>query len=179
MDPTPTQTHRTIALVGGAGAGKTTLAEGLLLRAGAISRRGTIEQGTTVCDSDPEEVSRQTTLGISLAYLTWTGDDGVERALTLVDTPGHPDFVGGVDTALSVADAAAIVVSAVDGVSAGTRAVWAAAERAGVPRIIVVTQEDRTRADFRRVLADLRAAFGERLWPLELPLDEEQAFHSI
>lgn len=179
MDPTPTSTHRTVALLGGAGAGKTTLAEGLLLRAGAIQRRGTVEQGTTVCDSDPEEVARQTTLGISLAYLTWTGDDGVERALTLIDTPGHPDFVGGVDTALSVADAAVIVVSAVDGVSAGTRAVWTAAEHAGVPRIIVVTQEDRTRADFRRVLGDLRAAFGEHLWPLELPLDEEQAFHSI
>jgi elongation factor G len=179
MDPTPGSTHRTVALVGANGAGKTTFAEGLLFRAGAVQRRGSVEQGTTVCDSDPEEVARQTTLGISLAYLTWTGPDSVERALTLIDTPGHPDFVGGVDTALSVADVAAIVVSAVDGVSAGTRAAWVAAGQAGVPRIVVVTQEDRTRADFRRVLGELRATFGEHLWPLELPLGEEQDFHAI
>ncbi len=178
MDPSPGPTHRTVALVGGAGSGKTTLIEGLLLRSGAIQRRGTIEQGTTTCDHDPEEIARQTTLGISLAYIPWGGDGG-ERTITVIDTPGHPDFVGGVDTALSVADVAAIVVSAVDGVTAGTRAVWAAAEAAGVPRIIVVTQEDRARADFRRILADLRGAFGDHLCPLELPLGEEQDFHAI
>ncbi|GAA1995190.1 elongation factor G [Microbacterium pumilum] len=165
--------------MGGAGAGKTTLAEGLLFRAGVIPRRGAIEQGTTVGDHDPEEISRQTTLGISLAYLTWTGDDGRESALTLVDTPGHPDFVGGVDTALTVADVAAVVVSAVDGITAGTRGVWAAAEQAGVPRILIVTQEDRARADFRRIVSDLRATFGDHLWPIELPLGEEQDFHAI
>ena len=149
----------------------------MLLRAGAISRRGLVEQGTTVGDHDPEEIARGTTLTIALASFAWT-DDGAERALTLIDTPGHPDFVGGVDTALAVADAAAIVVSAVDGVTAGTRAAWAAAEQAGVPRVVVVTQEDRARADFRRVLAELQAEFGEHVWPLELPLGEEQGFHA-
>ena len=179
MDATSNPTHRTVALVGGPGSGKTTLAEGLLFRAGAVARRGTVEQGTTVCDHDPEEVARQTTLGISPAYLTWSSSDAADCAITLIDTPGHPDFIGGVDTALAVADAAAVVVSAVDGVTAGTRAVWGAAKDAGVPRIIVVTQEDRARADFRRVLGELRAAFGDNLWPLELPLGEEQDFHAV
>ncbi|MEZ3162095.1 elongation factor G [Microbacterium sp. BWT-B31] len=179
MSPTQGPSHRTIALVGGAGSGKTTLAEALLLRSGVIARKGSIAQGTTVCDHDPEEIARGITLSLSLAYLTWTDAGGDERAVTLIDTPGHPDFIGAVDTALSVADAAAVVVSAVDGVTAGTRAVWAAAEQAGVARIVVVTQEDRARADFRRVLADLREAFGEHLWPLELPLGEEQDFHGL
>lgn len=178
MDATPGPTHRTVALVGGAGSGKTTLAEGLLLRAGTIPRRGAVEQGTTVCDHDPEEIARQCTLGISLASLTWNSPGG-ESAMTLIDTPGHPDFIGGVDTALAVADVAAVVVSAVDGVTAGTRAVWAAAHDAGIPRIVIVTQEDRARADFRRVLAELRATFGEHVWPLELPLGEEQDFHAV
>jgi elongation factor G len=179
MNSVPTSTHRTIALVGAAGSGKTTLAEALLHRAGAIPRVGTIEQGTTVTDHEPEEIARGTTLGLSLAYLSWPSADGGEYSITLADTPGRADFVGSLDTALSVADAAVVVVSAVDGVTAGTRFAWSAAEAAGVPRIVVITQEDKARADFHRVLADLRAAFGDHLWPLELPLGEEQAFHGV
>ena len=159
------------------GFGQDDLAEALLLRAGELSRAGTVEQGNTVCDHEPEEIARGMTLGLSLALMRWSDPDGVEHTLTLVDTPGHPDFVGGVDTALAVADVALVAVSAVDGVTAGTRFAWAAAEAAGVPRIVVVTQEDKARADFRRVLGELQAAFGEGLWALELPLGEEQAFH--
>ncbi|KZE93294.1 Elongation factor G [Agromyces sp. NDB4Y10] len=179
MNDASTPTHRTIALVGAAGSGKTTLAEALLHRAGAIPRAGSVENGTTVCDHEPEEIARHTSLGLSLACFDWTGPDGTAYAVTLADTPGHPDFVGGVDAALSIADVAVVVVSAVDGVTGGTRSVWAAAEAAGVPRVVVVTQEDKARADFRRVLAELRDAFGDHLWALELPLGEEAGFRAI
>lgn len=180
MNSVPSSTHRTVALVGAAGAGKTTLAEALLHRAGAIPRAGSVEQGTTVCDHEPEEIARGTSLGLSLAHFAWTPPGAAgECTITLADTPGRSDFVGGVDVALAVADVAVVVVSAVDGVTAGTRFVWGAAEAAGLPRIVVITQEDKTRADFHRVLGELRAAFGEHLWPLELPLGEEQAFHGI
>jgi len=172
-------THRTVALIGGSGSGKTTLAEALLHRAGAIPRMGTVEQGSTVCDDEPEEIARGVSLGLSLAHLEWTAEDGTAGTLTLADTPGHPDFIGSVDTALSIADVALVTVSAVDGITAGTKAAWAAAEAAGVPRIVVVTQEDRARADFRRVLAQLRENFGTRLLPLELPVAEEHDFHAI
>ncbi|GAB3170679.1 elongation factor G-like protein EF-G2 [Myceligenerans halotolerans] len=179
MDAAPTTTHRTVALVGASGAGKTTLTEALLHRAGAIPRAGRVDDGTTVCDHEPEEVARGSSLGLALGTLTWTCPDGVTHTLTLADTPGHPDFAGAVDTALSIADLALVVVSAVDGVQPGTWAAWAVAEAIGVPRLVVVTQEDRARADFRRVLAELREAFGEHLWPIELPLGEEQSFGSI
>ncbi len=179
MDAASPVSHRTVALVGGGGSGKTTLCEALLHRAGAIPRMGSVEHGTTVSDFEPEETARGVSLGLSLAYLVWTGEDGARTALTLVDTPGHPDFIGAVDAALSVADIAVVVVSAVDGVTAGTKAAWAGADAAGVPRVVVVTQEDRARADFRRVLAELRSEFGPRLVPLELPVGEEQGFHAI
>lgn len=171
-------THRTVALIGAMGSGKTTLAEALLYRAGAIPRMGSVEQGTTTLDHEPEEIARGATLGLAPAWFTWR-EDGTERDVTLIDTPGHPDFIGAVDGALSIADVAVVVVSAVDGVTGGTRAAWAVSAAAGVPRIIVVTQEDRARADFRRSLTQLRTAFGETLWPLELPLGEEADFHGI
>ncbi len=179
MDAASPVTHRTIAVVGGSGSGKTTLIEALLHRAGAIARKGSIELGTTVCDHEPEEIARHTTLGLSLAYLTWTTEEETVGALTLVDAPGHPDFAGALDTALSIADLALVAVSAVDGVSAGTKAAWAAAEAAAVPRMIVVTQEDRARADFRRVLQQLRDTFGGHVLPIELPVGEEADFHGI
>lgn len=179
MDAASPVTHRTVALIGGGGSGKTTLAEAILHRAGAIPRMGSVEHGSTVCDYEPEETARGVSLGLSLAYLVWPGEDGTSTALTLADTPGHPDFIGAMDAALSVADVAVVVVSAVDGVTAGTKAAWAAADAAGVPRIVVVTQEDRARADFRRVLTELRDEFGPRLVPLELPVGEEQGFHAI
>lgn len=179
MDAAPTPTHRTVALVGASGAGKTTLNEALLHRAGVIPRAGRVEDGTTVSDHEPEEVTRGVSLGLALATLAWRCPDGAQRTLTLVDAPGHPDFAGQLDTALAVADLALLVVSAVDGVQPGTWTAWTSAEALGLPRVVVVTQEDRARADFRRVLAELREAFGGHLWPIELPLGEEQSFRSI
>ncbi|MFB9308305.1 elongation factor G [Agromyces hippuratus] len=179
MNSASTPTHRTVALVGAAGSGKTSLLEALLLRAGAIPRAGSVEQGTTTGDHEPEEIARGMTLGLSLAHLGWAAPDGVEHTMTLADAPGHPDFVGGLDTALAVADAALLTVSAVDGVTAGTRFAAAAAQSAAVPLIVVITQEDKARADFRRVLGELREVFGDRLVALELPLGEEHDFTAL
>ncbi|PJI86750.1 elongation factor G [Luteimicrobium subarcticum] len=170
---------RTVALVGHGGCGKTTLAEALLHRAGALQRPGRVEDGTTVSDHEPEEAAHGMSVTLGVLSLPWTAPGGTPCTVTLLDAPGHPDFAGAVDAALSVADAAVVVVSAVDGVAAGTRAAWAAAASAGVPRLVVVTQEDRARADFHGTLDALRDAFGAGVVPLELPLGEEQAFHGV
>ncbi|MBD5785889.1 elongation factor G [Cellulosimicrobium terreum] len=171
---------RNVALVGHSGSGKTTLAEAFLHRAGAIVRPGSVAEGTTVCDHEPEEVARGISVALGVAHLDWKSPDGGESyRVTLLDTPGSPDFLGAVDAALAVADLAVVVVSAVDGVRSGTQEAWRMCDEAGIPRLVVVSQEDRARADFRTVLDGLRAAFTTSFVPLELPLGEEQSLHGV
>ena len=172
-------TTRTVALVGHSGSGKTTLAEAFLHRAGAIPRAGTVAEGTTVCDHEPEEVARGISVSLGVAHLEWRPPDGATYRVTLLDTPGSPDFAGAVDAALAVADLAVVVVSAVDGVQSGTEEVWRRCDEAGIPRLVVVSQEDRARASFRTVLGALRGAFDAPFVPLELPLGEEQSLHGV
>ncbi|MCU1431930.1 MAG: small GTP-binding protein, partial [Actinotalea sp.] len=170
---------RTVALVGHSGVGKTTLAEALLHRAGVVQRLGRVEDGTTVCDTEPEEVRRRISLSPALAPFMWTASDGETYKVNLLDTPGYADFAGGVDAALTVADLAVVVVSAVDGVEVGTELVWQQCADAGIPRLVFVTKEDKARADFERVLGQLRSLLGPGIVPLELPIGEEDAFHGI
>ena len=179
MDQAVTPRIRNVALVGHSGVGKTTLAEALLHRAGAIPRMGSIEDGTTVCDVEPEEVKRRISLSPAVAPFPWTASDGETYLINLIDTPGYADFVGGVDAALAVADLAVVVVSAVDGVEVGTETVWAQLDALGMPRIVFVTKEDKARADFHRVLEQLKDRFGPGFIPLELPLGEEESLHGI
>ncbi len=162
-------TTRNVALVGHSGSGKTTLAEAFLHRAGAIPRAGSVAEGTTVCDHEPEEVARGISVSLGVAHLDWQAPDGVTHQVTLLDTPGSPDFAGSVDAALAVADLAVVVVSAVDGVQSGTEEVWRRCDEAGIPRLVVVSQEDRARASFRTVLGALRGALDAPFVPLELP----------
>ncbi|HEY8718036.1 elongation factor G [Pengzhenrongella sp.] len=170
---------RNVALVGHSGSGKTTLVEALLLRAGDITRAGRVEDGNTVCDFEAEEIKRGISLSLAVAPFGWTASDGESYKVNLIDTPGYADFAGGVDAALSVADLAVLVVSAVDGVEVGTEAVWAQCAAAGIPRMVFVTKEDKARADFHRVLDQLRATFGAGFAPLELPLGEEDSFRGV
>lgn len=170
---------RNVALVGHSGSGKTTLAEGLLRRAGAIPRAGAVADGTTVCDFEPEEIKRGISLSLSLARLQWPGADGEACFVNLLDTPGYADFAGGVDAALAVADLAVVVVSAVDGVQAGTELLWQQCVAAGLPRLVFVSKEDKQHADFHAVLNQLRETFGAGLVPLELPIGEEEALRGL
>jgi elongation factor G len=165
---------RNVALVGHHGAGKTTLAEALLAVTGAISRRGSVEKGTTTCDFEPEEISRQLSTSTALAPFTVNG-----VKVNLLDTPGYADFAGEMLSALARADLAVVVISATDGVQAQTEDAWRAAARLGLPRVIVINKLDRERADFDRTLAEIRATFGAGVAPVELPIGAEAAFHGV
>ena len=179
MDTAKTPSIRNVALVGHSGAGKTTLAEALLFRAGVVPRMGRVEEGTTVCDTEPEETKRGISLSPAVAPFPWKAGDGQTCTINLIDAPGYADFAGGVDAALAVADLALIVVSAVDGVEVGTEIVWQQCVDLGIPRIVVVTKEDKPRADFHRVLEQMREVFGAGLVPLELPIGEEEDFSGV
>ncbi len=161
----PTDRIRNVALVGNAGAGKTTLAEALLHRCGGLARPGRVEDGTTASDTDPDERERGMSLSLSVLPFSWR-----DHRVNLIDTPGYPDFVGEVTAALSVVDLAVFVVSALDGVQAHTERIWGLADDAHVPRLVFVNKLDHERADFAAVCDELRDRLGPGIAPLELPL---------
>jgi elongation factor G len=165
---------RNVALVGHGGTGKTTLAEALLVEAGAIPRAGRVEDGTTTCDFEPEEHRRGVSLAMTLTPFEWKG-----HKVNLLDTPGSPDFHGEASLALRVADLAVFVVSAVDGVQPGTRRLWREAAALGLPRMVFVNKLDRDRSSFDGTLAELREVLGAGIAPLELPIGGEGAFHGV
>jgi elongation factor G len=160
--------------VGHGGAGKTSLAEALLFCAGAINRQGRVEDGTTTTDFDPEEVKRKISVAASLAPFEYDG-----HKINIIDCPGYADFIGEVEAALSVADLAVFVVSAVEGVEVQTEAAWKLAAARGLPRMVFVNKLDRERASFERTLDQLRDVFGAGIAPLELPIGAEVEFHGV
>ena len=155
---------RTLALVGPAGAGKTSLAEALLAASGAIASAGSVERGTTVADHDPLARRMQHSLQSAVLHCHWRGS-----RIHLIDTPGAPDFIGLSLPALEAVDTAVVVVNASTGIEPmALRMMQHAAER-GLDRVVVVNRIDAPGVDLAAVLAQLQAAFGRECLPLNLP----------
>ncbi len=174
MKPYPPERIRNVAVTGHGGTGKTSLVEAMLFAAKAIDRLGKVEDGTTTTDFDPEEQRRKHTINAALAPLEWT-----EHKINLIDVPGYPDFVGEVVAALQAAEGAIVVVDAVAGVQVQTEVAWALAERRGVSRLVVVNRLDRENAGFDRTLQSLRARFGNKVAPIQIPIGTETGFGGI
>ncbi len=162
---------RSVVLAGHAGAGKTTLAEQLLFRGGAISRLGHVDDGTASLDFEPEEHKRQESLSLAIASYE-LGDDRV----TLIDTPGYPDFVAEVISGFDAADGALLVMDASGGVEAGLESAVSLARRSGKATLFVINKADRENADPTAALDALRAAFGTKIAPLQLALGAADSF---
>ena len=159
---------RNIALVGHGGSGKTTLGEALLFVGGAVNRMGSVEQGTTAFDHEPEEIEREISLGLSVGTVDWKG-----TRVNIVDTPGSSDFLGDARSALRAVDLALFCVSAVDGVEVQTEQLWRTAGEENIPRVVVITKLDRERASYERTLSQLRSAFGKAIAPIQVPIGQE------
>jgi elongation factor G len=170
---------RNVAVVGHGGSGKTTLVEALLSRAGSIVRTGRVEDGNTVSDTEPEEVKRQISLSLAVAPIEWSCSEHGEHKINLLDTPGYADFIGDVEAALSVADLAVFVISAVEGVEVQAEVLWRRCAELGLPRMVFVNKLDRERSDFQRTLDQLTSTFGAGVAPLELPIGAETGFRGV
>ena len=159
---------RTIALVGQAGSGKTTLAEALLAKAGAVHAAGSVERGTTVCDYAPGE--KQLRHSLKLAVATFEAKlDAEPTRVHLLDTPGYPDFAGHALPALAAVETAAIVINAQNGIEMMTSRFMQYAQKRGLDRMIIVNKIDAANVDLEDLLGRIQQTFGKECLPLNLP----------
>jgi len=165
---------RNIGIVAHGGAGKTTLTEAILFDAGATSRLGKVEDGTTITDFDEDEIKRKMSVSSALAFCEWRG-----YKLNLVDTPGASIYLTDTRNCLRVLDSALVVVSSVSGVKVQTEKVWAYAEARGLARIIFINKMDQEQADFFRVLEDVRKNLCSVATPVQLPIGAQTTFKGV
>ena len=165
---------RNFAIVGHASSGKTMLSEAMLACAGVINRMGTIAGGSTVSDYHENEQHRQISVSATLMHLEWLG-----KKFNILDCPGYADFISEGLGALRVGDFALVVVHANHGVGVGTDAVWKYATEDGIPKMIVVNAFDKEETDFDKILAQVRQHFGERVFPLTIPINPGPGFNQL
>ncbi len=159
---------RNVAIVGHRGTGKTSLHEALLFEAGVTNRLGSVVDGTTASDADPDEKARQMSISAALSSFEWQ-----QRKVNLIDTPGEPSFIADALGALRVCESAVFVINGVMGVEVHTTRLWQRAAELDLARLVFVNMLDRERADFFRTLDSLKAAFGPHVVATEIPIGAE------
>lgn len=159
---------RSIVLLGHAQAGKTSLAESLLFRCKATTRKGTVLEGNTVGDYSPDEIERKSSINASFMYC-----DHQDVRIQILDTPGFADFFGDVLACVRGADNAVFVIDAHAGVEVGTERAWELADQCGLPRIIFVNKCDKEGVDRQKVIDDIRATLSKNAVPLNSSALEE------
>jgi elongation factor G len=169
-----TEDVRNVAVVSHAGSGKTTLCEAFLVDSGAVDRMGKVTDGSSNFDFEPEEVKRGLTINASLFSIEWK-----KKKINIIDTPGDPNFSAEVMTALQAVDIAILAVDAVDSIKPLTEKVWAAIEAKGAPRLLAITKMDRERADFDKVITDVKDVLQVKPLVLQIPIGKESNFKGV
>ncbi len=165
---------RNVAVVGHGGSGKTSLVDALAFVSGSSKRHGSVPDGTALTDYTPDEIERQYSINLGLAYAVWR-----DTKINLIDTPGYLDFMGDAEAGIYAADAALIVLSATAGVEVGTEKVWDFATERGIPRMFFVSLMDKEHANFEKVFEDIRDHITPKVVPIEIPIGEGPEFHGI
>ncbi len=165
---------KNIAIVGNAGSGKTTLAEAMLFESGLIKRRGTVETGNTVSDYFPVEKEYGYSVFSTVFSYEWKN-----KQMTFIDCPGSDDFVGGITSALGVADMALMLIDSGNGVEVGTLNQFRHIEKLNKPIVFAINQMDHDKADFENTLAGMKDAFGNKVVPVQYPVGNGAHFDGI
>lgn len=171
MNVYTTDKIRNVVLLGHGGCGKTTLTEAMAYLSGLTKRMGKVTDGNTISDYDKEEIKRLFSVNTSVVPIPWE-----DHKINILDAPGYFGFVGEVEEAVSVADAAIIVVSGKAGVEVGTKKAWDLCEKYKLPRMFFVTEMDVDNASFRQVVEDLQGLYGKRIAPFHFPIRENEKF---
>ncbi len=170
----PADRIRNVALVGHRGSGKTSLHEALLFEAGTINRMGSVIDGTTVSDTDPDEKARQMSITAAMSTFEWQ-----DRKVNLIDTPGDSSFIADALGALRVCESAIFVVNGVMGLEVHANRLWQRAAELDLARLVFVNMLDRERADFFRTLESLKSAFGPHAVATEIPIGSEHEIRGV
>src|SRR5438477_3388210 len=165
---------RNIALCGHGGSGKTTLADKLLVKTGAVTGEPNVEAGTSICDFDAEEKAHKRTIEASVVHFEHAG-----KRFTVIDTPGYADFIGQTIGALRGVDTAVIVINAHSGIEVNTRRVFKEAEKAGIGRIIAINKMDEHNIDFPALIERIRDTFGSQCVLLNVPIGHGEKFQGV
>jgi elongation factor G len=170
----PTDRIRNVVVVGHGGSGKTSLIDALCFVSGSSKRHGSVADGTALTMHAPEEQAHGISIQLTPAYA-----EHMDTKVNLLDTPGYLDFAGETLSAVRVADAAIVVVSAAAGVEVGTERVWEYCEARGIPRIIFLSMMDREHASFERTFAQIKERLTPKALPVEIPIGEGADFRGI
>jgi elongation factor G len=165
---------RTVGIISHGGAGKTSLAEAMLFSTGSTKRLGKVDDGTSILDYEAEEIARQITISSSFCSFVWK-----KSPITIIDTPGDFNFLADTQTCLSGADGAVVVIDAIDGVKVQTEKVWEFADNINLPRMIAINKMDRERADFFKVVNEIKEIFGDKATPVHLPIGSAETFKGV
>ena len=165
---------RNIALVGHGSAGKTILAESMLACSGALTRIGSVEQGSTVSDYHEDEQQRQISIHTTSMFAEWNS-----CKLNILDNPGYADFIGESLSAFSVSDVAILTVHGAHGIELGTEQMWKKIQDLNMPVMVAVNVLDAEYVKFDQILEDLSEQFGKRFFPMTLPVNEGPGLDQI
>ncbi len=165
---------RNIAIIGHGGSGKTSLAEIMLFKTGAIKRLGRVEEGNTVMDFEPEELKRHSSISSSFNHFEWK-----KHLISIIDTPGDQNFFTDTQLCMEAADGALVVIDAIDGVKVQTEQAWHFAEKFNMPCMIFINKMDRERADFSRTIGDITACLEPKPVIVQMPIGAEADFKGV
>ncbi len=165
---------RNIAICGHGNSGKTTLIDALLNETGAVNKKASVDDGTSICDFDEEEKAHKYTIEASVTHFERGG-----KLFNVIDTPGYPDFLGQTIGALWGVDTAAIVINAQSGIEVNTRRVFGEAKKAGLGRMIVINKLDGENVNFEALLKLIQDVFGNACVPLNVPVGVGRDFKGV